>query len=262
MNYAEYCGFDGISGRLRSRSIKREATPHSIFEAIDEHNLSELSILCEEFSANCYEDDEYPIHYALRTKKTDAVPILLKAGADICLRSRGSQPLHIAADKGLDCSVRHLLRAGADVNDKNRLNGSTALHFAVMAPHLSTVEALMQNGADPLITNNRGYSALELALSSPNHNLVMAMIKGGLMKRVKAADLLTFAVQARRVQLAFMVSTMQRKSWGTMVNLSVFASRLQLKFLTKRQPNEGMHMLRENLQKGNVQSCWAVLDAM
>jgi hypothetical protein len=88
------------------------------------------------------------------------------------------------------------------------------------------------------------------------------MMKGGLLKRVKAESLLSYAVQARRINLAFMVSMMQRKSWAYMMNLSGSATTSQLRFLTKRNPTETLTMFRNNLQQGNLHSCWAVLDSM
>lgn len=51
------------------------------------------------------------------------------------------------------------------INHKNK-NGNTPLHWAAVNGHISCVKALVNAGADPLITNNAGHDALYEADSS------------------------------------------------------------------------------------------------
>ncbi|HEU0222504.1 MAG TPA: ankyrin repeat domain-containing protein [Paracoccaceae bacterium] len=56
--------------------------------------------------------------------------------------------LHLAAERGhLDC-VERLLRLGADVNERDRLDRATALHWAAAHGHLAVVQLLAAAGAD------------------------------------------------------------------------------------------------------------------
>jgi palmitoyltransferase len=56
-----------------------------------------------------------------------------------------------------------LLKAGADVNKKGGESVATPAMWAAQRCHYYTVNLLLQNGADPLITDVQGYNILHLA---------------------------------------------------------------------------------------------------
>jgi len=80
-------------------------------------------------------------------------------------------PLHLAAYNGFIDTVRTLLelakRSGQSlVNSKRLLDENTALHMAAEQGHIEIVKLLLEAGADANITNDKGSSALDIAVSN------------------------------------------------------------------------------------------------
>lgn len=80
-----------------------------------------------------------------------------------------------AADKA---AIRALIAKHADVNAP-RIDGSTALHWAVYRDDLETVELLLRAGANVKATNRYGVTPLTLACTNGNAGIVKALLKAG-----------------------------------------------------------------------------------
>jgi len=90
------------------------------------------------------------------------VRLLLKAGANVNAKDReGSTALLSAATRGHVEIVRLLLKASADVNAKNEY-GNTALYSAALFNHIEIVQLLLKAGADILAKNGHGSTVLEM----------------------------------------------------------------------------------------------------
>ena len=77
-------------------------------------------------------------------------------------------PLHIVTWKGHNDLVECLLKHGADVNSKNKINW-TPLHFAAIeGKKISAVECLLKHGAELNVKTKNGKTPLELAIESKN----------------------------------------------------------------------------------------------
>lgn len=61
--------------------------------------------------------------------------------------------------------VKELIRAGADVNAKNK-NGDTALHFALVNGNTDVARFLIKKGADYNTANNKGKTPIEIAVEN------------------------------------------------------------------------------------------------
>jgi ankyrin repeat protein len=143
-----------------------------------------------------------PLHDAIGWNNPKAIPILLKAGADLCIsnfegdgfsplflasrRNRtemvrtllnahtmqdkirfqdkaGMTPLHIAAVYGWAVYVEDMLTRCPDVIDVTNRGGKTALHDAVERKHIDVVRVLIEYGADIDLKDNEGKTALTWA---------------------------------------------------------------------------------------------------
>lgn len=81
-------------------------------------------------------------------KQTQALRLLLAAGADVSQRNReGATPLHSAARTGNVAAVELLLRSKADVAATDA-KGATPLHYAAEVGSVAAAEILLKAGAD------------------------------------------------------------------------------------------------------------------
>jgi len=109
-----------------------------------------------------------PLHYAASDRnpgRRDLIAALLSSGADVGARDCAAfTPLHFAAG-GDDVEVaRMLLDAGAEVDAKD-VDGDTPLIVATRRSSAAEpmIALLREHGADPLLVNKKGWSALLLA---------------------------------------------------------------------------------------------------
>jgi hypothetical protein len=103
------------------------------------------------------------------------ITALIEGGANVNAKGNvGRTPLHLAAsyDKNPYHPRRHnlailviaaLIKAGADVDEKGKYKGMTALHIAVTKGNIEIVSLLLQAGAKFDIENDREQTALNLA---------------------------------------------------------------------------------------------------
>lgn len=99
------------------------------------------------------EDGEAPLHAAAMLGDTQASLALLRAGADINIRTDdilgGKTALHLAVFHGHDAIARQLLQHGIDINIRQTESDKTALHLAAEDQQLSDMaQLLIAQGAD------------------------------------------------------------------------------------------------------------------
>jgi hypothetical protein len=94
----------------------------------------------------------------------EAVRRHIAAGADLNAREpmAGSTPLIAAATFGRTEAAKALIKAGAHLNAKNN-DGSTALIAAALLARTEIVRALLDAGADRSLRNKSGATALDVA---------------------------------------------------------------------------------------------------
>ncbi|KAM3498910.1 hypothetical protein MY11210_009644 [Beauveria gryllotalpidicola] len=110
-------------------------------------------------------DGRYAIHWAASSNCLDIVIMLANQSSfdpDVQDES-GWAPLMIAASvPESDDVIRVLLKAGADINEKNN-SGQTALHFVASKKSLDTAKLLLEHKASTRVKDRRGQYPLHRA---------------------------------------------------------------------------------------------------
>ena len=118
---------------------------------------------------------------ACDTKNTDAIPVLLNAGADPNIAdANGYTCLHYAA-QSIQCTeiLQAIISHGINVNATNKVN-VTALEIACQKGNNKTINVLLNVGADPNIANADGYTCLHwAALNHQYLEILQGMISHG-----------------------------------------------------------------------------------
>ena len=113
-----------------------------------------------------------PLMYAAAFGNFYMTDLLLFYGADVSSQANdGSTAIHMAAYYGNEAVIGLLLEIGADI-DWQDSNGNTPLLYATMAGNPVSVWYLMESGANPKILNNNDLTALSIAVSNNDTDIV------------------------------------------------------------------------------------------
>ena len=119
-----------------------------------------------------------PLHRAMDNYDTEALRMLLEAGADVNARDRRDRtPLHEAADRGNVAATRMLLEAGANVNARDEW-GCTPLHKAA-GGDIATTRMLLEAGADVNARDRRDRTPLHEAADKGNVAATRMLLEAG-----------------------------------------------------------------------------------
>ena len=105
--------------------------------------------------------DETALMLAANANDLASVQLLIEAGASVN-RPKWT-PLHYAASKGHTAMMRLLIENDAYV-DAESPNGTTPLMMAAYYASPNAVKLMLEEGADPLLKNQDGQTALDMAL--------------------------------------------------------------------------------------------------
>mmetsp|Transcript_10288 Transcript_10288/g.25864 ORF Transcript_10288/g.25864 Transcript_10288/m.25864 type:complete len:973 (+) Transcript_10288:422-3340(+) len=137
--------------------------------------LRRLMKLCRHFDQRD-DEDETPLHYAIRVGSAKAAELLLRGGASANVTSAdGETPLHLAATLGeIDC-CKLLLRAKAQLNIQDQL-GRTALHEATISGNVDIVSMLVTGGSPLKATDAAYLSAVQWAALTGKTEVLQAFL--------------------------------------------------------------------------------------
>ena len=126
-----------------------------------------LVLLKNGANANYVDSAGYiPMHYAIVNGAYDIVKLMLQFGADNSSYLTGNSPVVLAARHGHVAIIKLLTEFGASLEDRG-VAGFPALIIAMQAGHSSTLEYLLELGADINACDDRMNSALHLAMRLP-----------------------------------------------------------------------------------------------
>ena len=122
--------------------------------------------------------DESPLMLASLSGLLDLAKQLIDRGADV--NKPGWAPLHYAATKG-HLAVMDLLLENHAYIDAASPNGSTPLMMASLYGTASAVKLLLEAGADPLLKNEQGLTAIDFAYRdsrAESAEIIAAFVRG------------------------------------------------------------------------------------
>ena len=122
--------------------------------------------------------DESPLMLAALKGELTLCQVLIKKGADV--NKPGWAPLHYAATNAHLDVVNLLLEEFAYI-DAASPNGTTPLMMAAQYGTESAVKLLLEAGADPMLKNDQGLSAMDFAIRASRNesaNVIGAFVRG------------------------------------------------------------------------------------
>lgn len=126
-----------------------------IQKAIVKDNIEVVQLLLDKGAKVNPENNAAPLLFAASSGMVD---FLTKKGADVSASdSTGNSLLHASKDIKI---IKTLLQHKANINQQNE-NGETPLAKAAQTGNADIFEYLLQNGADPAMTDQQGKTALE-----------------------------------------------------------------------------------------------------
>ena len=147
-----------------------------------------------------------PLERAAENASLAMVELLLDGGADAgAARTSGLTPLMTAARTGDAAIVEALLDRGADVNAVTAETRSTALMWALAAPHHDIARLLLARGADPTLETSAGFTTLMFAARNGDVAMGRALVEAGVDVNAPGSDgthALPFAIIAGQAGFA------------------------------------------------------------
>ena len=146
-------------------TVNEEGVPALILAA-QRKSFNAIAVLVKDKKTNLNvisKESENTLMLAAIQNQIDLAKLLIEQGAEV--NKPGWTPLHYAATKGHIDIMRLLIEHSAYL-DAESPNGTTALMMAAYYGTPQAVKLLLEEGADPLLKNKLGLSAMDFAKQS------------------------------------------------------------------------------------------------
>ncbi|XP_063843982.1 serine/threonine-protein phosphatase 6 regulatory ankyrin repeat subunit C-like isoform X2 [Scylla paramamosain] len=121
-----------------------------------------------------------PLDYAAQYGQDECLAILLDVIPPIPATYTSRTPVHAASLGGHVKVLQLLEKFGWSFSNHDNESGNTPLHYAVMSGNLDTVKYIAARIPDILIKNNKGQTALDIALMCGSHSVENWLVKNSI----------------------------------------------------------------------------------
>jgi uncharacterized protein len=176
-----FCGTIGMGlvDVSQEKTLKRALEIRVYFDAVRSGQIENLKNAIKKFPKTINEADKVwgtPLLFASRYGKKAEIDLLLKSGASLSTSNgEGNSVLHDLVYSQSADNLPYIIQLSGDLNIKNKA-GLTPLHLAVQRnASEKIIKILMDAGADPKIKDSKGESALDLAKTLANPEVLKAL---------------------------------------------------------------------------------------
>lgn len=198
---------------LYAYSVCSAGSYDDFFTAIKRNDADTVTnLLNRGFDANTINaDGEHGLLLAMRESSLEVAVVLINwPGTKVETRSRQDEsPLMLAALKGLTDVCQQLISKGSNVNKP----GWTPLHYAATHGHLAVINLLLENYAYIDAASPNGTTPLMMAASYGTPEAVKLLLEAGadpLIKNEQGLSAIAFAQRADRAESAEVISAFVR----------------------------------------------------
>ena len=126
-----------------------------------------------------YLQDDSALNSAVCYDHPDILLILLEAGTDPNIHGEHVPALHVAAANDNVEAAKILISHGAKIDVRDTVNNDTALLYGIRDGKSSVAELLLEAGADPNLTDRRGFAPVHIAVARNDTKIVQRLLDYG-----------------------------------------------------------------------------------
>ena len=126
-----------------------------------------------------YLEDDSALNSAVCYNHPDILLILLEAGMDPNIHGEHVPALHVAASNDNVEAAKILISHGAKIDIRDSVNNDTALIYGIRDGKFRVAELLLEAGADPNLTDRRGFTPVHIAVARNDAKLVQRLLDHG-----------------------------------------------------------------------------------
>ena len=126
-----------------------------------------------------YLQDDSALNSAVYYDHSEILQILLEAGTDPNIHGEHVPALHVAAAHDNVEAAVILISHGAKIDVRDTVNNDTALLYGIRDGKFSVAELLLEAGADPNLTDKRGFAPVHIAVTRNDAKLVQCLLDHG-----------------------------------------------------------------------------------
>src|SRR6478609_4822423 len=222
----------------------------TLFDAVQNNNIKEVKILLDKGAdPNAYDDDsDNVLINAAFYASLDCMKLLLKRKASPNLKNKyGQTPLmYCTHDAG---KMKLLLQYGADINAKSNSGNTPLLIACIGARHYKNIKWLINEGADPLVKNYGGETALMHAAQFGDTVTIHLLLSKGVNVNENAGGFTALIYATRNANWPCVFSLLNN---GADPNIADYVNQLPVSWAADLNNIEAVNMLLKQTKNVNT----------